>query len=214
MNLTKISLGLAVMLALSLAAVPTASAAQFKSSSSPVSLHGEANTTAHVFKIDGQAAECNGNFSKSSLSTPANTIPGISASYSGCKAFGFLGTLNMGGCTYEYLQPNATLNGNMAIRCGNPNNAFLITIFASAFGSECEVKIGETNNTNLSKITYANNNPFTGEVLATAAVTGLTATKTKDNGLCPLSGTGSTSAATFEGPTRWWGTLGITFSVA
>lgn len=192
--------------------VSSASAAQFTSTSSPVMLFGEDNGK-HVFKVDGQSVTCNvGKFEKASLTTPANVIPGVTAAYSSCTAFGFAGaTVNMGNCTYEFLQPNASFEGNVAFRCNSSGKA---TVFSSVFGSECEVTIGEASNTNLSKVTYKNlaNSPT--KVEMTAAVTGITANKVKDNGLCPLSGTGSTSNATYEGPTVVEGTSGIGISVS
>lgn len=187
--------------------VSSASAAQFKSSSSPVMLFGE-DTGNHVFKVDGQSVTCKkAVFEKASLATPANVVTGVTAAYNECTAFGFAGaTVNMGNCTYEFQQPNATLNGKVAFRCTSGT----AKVFSSVFGSECEVTIGEASNTSLSNVSYANN--ATG-VTITAGVTGITANKIKDNGLCPLSGTGSTANATYEGPTNVNGTGGINVSV-
>jgi hypothetical protein len=183
----------------------------FQAGKSPVMLFGEASGN-HTFTVDGQSVTCTSAvFEKASLATPANTIPGVTASYNGCSAFGFSGAaVKMNNCTFEFLTPNTGLNGNIALRCG----ATPATVNVSVFGSECSVSFGESGNTNLSKLTYKNNNPSAGKVLVTAAVNGITATKNKDNGLCPLSGTGTVTNATYNGPVPVQGTSGIAISIA
>lgn len=201
--------GLVALIAASAAlfSASSASAAQFLSTSSPVTLYGQ-DSGNHVFTVDGQAVTCtSASFEKTALATPANTIWGVSAAYSNCTAFGFYpATVNMGNCTYELLQPNSTLEGNVSLRCNvNP-----ITIKVTSFGgTECRVTIGEFGNTNLSKISYANHNPTAGKVLATATVTNIMVTKLTDNFLCPLSGVGTVNNGTYNGPTPVEGAGGV-----
>lgn len=207
------TLGLVAVAIAALAAfvgVSSASAAQFKSTSSPVMLFGQ-DTGNHVFKVDNQSVTCtNAVFEKTSLTTPANTVPGVTAAYNGCTAFGFAGaSVKMNNCTYEFLTPPNANEGNVAVRCG----ATPATVNASVFGSECSVSIGESGNTNLSKLLYTNNSPTAGKVLVEANVTGITVKKNVDNGLCPLSGTGTVTNGNYNGPTPVEGTSGIGVSV-
>lgn len=211
MKLKRIGVVLVGVLAVFALSASAASAAQFKSNSSPVMTFGQ-DSGNHVFKVDGQAVACNSAvFEKASLATPANTVPGITAAYSNCTMFGFAGaTVNFGNCTIEILTPNATLNANVALRCG----ASPVTANVSVFGSECSVSIGESGNTNLSGVSDANNNPSAGKVLVTANISGITVKKNKDNGLCPLSGAGTVTNGTYTGPTPVEGTSGVGISVA
>jgi hypothetical protein len=193
------------------AAPSISGAAQFKSSSTPVMLFGEAvNGTLFGFTVDGQAFECGKTvFEKASLSTPANTVPGVTVQGNECVGFGFVGaTLNMGNCTLEFQQPNASLEGKVALRCTGGST---VVLKSSVFGSECEVKVGEASNTSLSKYSASNN--ATGVTISIQA-TGVTETKTKDNGLCPLSGIGTTANGTFMSGPLFNGTGGINFSVS
>lgn len=166
----------------------------------------------HVFTVEGLEVNCwEGRFEKFELALPANTISGVTAQYNNCEAFTFPGaTVNMGNCTYEFQEPNAALEGNIAVRC---SGAAPISIKGAFFGGECKVTIGETGNTELAKISYANNTPTEGRVLATAAVTGIAVNKVTDNGFCPLKGLGISSSGEYEGPTPVEATAGIGISV-
>jgi hypothetical protein len=204
MKLTKISLALAAVLAVSAVAASAAMAApeSFRSTSSPVNLLGEQTTGVnHVFTLDGQKVECNkAVFQKSSLTTPATSIPGVSAAYSECTAFGFVNAeVNMGTCTYTFLQPNS-LVGKVGIFCGAESGGKkpFIKIRASFLGSTCEAQVSQNaTNESLSKLEYKNNGTT---VDVTANVSGISVNKTADSGACPLSGTGA-GTATYTGPT-------------
>jgi hypothetical protein len=203
MKLTKISLALAAVLAVSAVAASAAMAApeSFRSTSSPVSLLGEQTTgTNLVFTLDGQKVECNkAVFEKASLSTPATSVPGVSAAYSECTAFGFMNfEVNMGTCTYTFLQPNS-LVGNVGIFCGPEAGVHkpFIKIRTSFLGSVCETQISQNaTNENLSKLEYKNNGST---VDVSANVSGISVNKTVDSGACPLSGTGA-GTASLAGP--------------
>lgn len=237
MKLTKIAVALVAALSMSVVMASSASAAEFefKSNKSPVMLFGQ-DSGNHVFKVDGQSVTCtNAVFEKASQATPTKEIPGVNAAYNGCTAFGFAGaSVNMGNCSYTFKRPANLITpktentpeivhiaGNVAVVCNkvlnNTNKTediIPVTVNSSVFGSECSVSLNNTGNSNLSKLLYQNNNPAAGEVLVTAQVTGITATKNKDNGLCPLSGTGTTTNATYDGPTPVKATEGIGISVA
>ena len=189
-------------------ATSSASAAQFKSNSTPVMVHGEQSPSSpDVIKIDGQPIECTkAVLEQASLTTPANTLP-LSATYSGCSS-GFSGwNINMGNCYFELLQPNAELRGNLAIRCSGANN---IIMKSFVLGGECEVSIGEAGNTNLPSVGYSN---LSGRISMSIGVNGITANKLKDNLICLLSGTGETKNMAYNGPLVLEGTSGIGISV-
>ncbi|HEU5253581.1 MAG TPA: hypothetical protein VFU16_09690 [Solirubrobacterales bacterium] len=219
MKLTKLTLALVAVLAMS-AMMASAASANYQSSSSPVDLFGSQNGK-HAFKVDGQAVECNvANFTRNGLTTPANTVTTVVASYSNCTAFGFASaSVNMGTCTYRFdattgASPPAS---NISIVCTNnsnvnslPNNGD-IRVFSSVFGSECEVHVESQNLKGT--LSFLNNTPVAGDVRVVAAVTGLVAEVTKDNGLCPLSGTGVTNNSTYNGNTDVTGNGAITLTV-
>jgi hypothetical protein len=219
--MTRIGIALAAVLAIMTLTTSVTTAAEFKSSSSPVMLFG-GDSGNHRFTVDGQAVTCNGAaFEKGSLTTPANTVRDVNASYNSCTAFGFAGaTVNMGSCTYEFLQPSKIntneFKGNVALGCAIETfpNVFIetpITIKSSVFGSTCEVLIHESGNTNLSSLRYENH---AGDITVIAEVSGISVKKTVDNGLCPLSGTGTVSNGTYNGPTTGSATSGINFFIS
>ena len=219
MNLTKLALALAAIAALTaFVGVSAASAADYTSSSSPVNLSGNQNTT-HKFNVDGSNVSCtSATFTRNGLSTPANEVQGVVATYGNCTAFGFAATVNMGTCTYNFDTPNFFNNANIDVACtsnanitGNATNNGDARIVTNVLGSECEVHVESQNNKGT--LTFENNQPSAGDVLAKAAVTGLTAEKTKDNKLCPLSGIGTVNNSTYNGNTGITGDSSITLEV-
>jgi hypothetical protein len=210
MKLTsKLGIAMVAVLALSAVAASAASAAEFKATSSPVMLFGSQEGK-HAFTVDGSSVECEtATFEAASVTAPSKTVT-VTPAYSGCTAFGFAkAKVEMNGCVYEFLQPNASLEGNVHFVCG-ANKA---RVFVSSLGSECEVLIGETGNTNLSKVTYKNEATSPTKVKVIANVTGITAEKTKDTNFCPLKGTGTVTNASYTGNTLVEGTAGIGISV-
>jgi lipopolysaccharide export system protein LptA len=103
--------------------------------------------------------------------------------------------------------------GKFGIRCKDPKNDF-ITLFSKLFTEECEVRIGETSNTSLSTLSYANDTPKAGKVRVTANISGVTANKAKDNGTCPLTGTGATNTVSYTGTTDVEALLGANFAIS
>jgi hypothetical protein len=201
MKLTKIAAALAATLAMATVAVSGASAAQYRSSSASVALFGEGSF--HQFIVDNSSVECNtANFEKASQNMPTSEITNLTAGYSGCTAFGFSGaTVNMGNCTYKLKQPNTVtaphkFEANIALVCGGANP---MTINSSVFGSECSVSMGGGgNNGNLQDIGLEVETA-TGHILGDLAVSTMTVTKNKDNGLCPLNGTGTVNNGGYYG---------------
>lgn len=215
MKSIKISIALTVALALTAVTASAASALTFNSSSSPVALSGTSGTSTHIWKVDGQTTECTAEFSKSAMNSGSNAISNIEVTYSSCLVFGIPGSVNMGNCTYEFLTPNdaPAIMGKFAVRCNDPKNDF-ITLLSKLFGEECEVKIGETGNTSLSTLSYVNNTPKAGTFRVTAALTGMSANKTRDNTTCPLTGTGATNTVTYSGTIDTQGLLGASIAVS
>ncbi|HEU5251889.1 MAG TPA: hypothetical protein VFU16_01005 [Solirubrobacterales bacterium] len=156
----------------------------------PAELKG-AQTTTLVFKVDGQAAQCNSATFSGTQNEPLDAIE-LEASFSNCTAFGFSGaTVTMNTCKFK---PNADTSTNGFI-CGETP----IKIKSSAFGSTCEVQIGESGNTKLSKFSASTVNSSPKTVSGKFELTGMAANKTADTGLCPLSGAGNTNNATLNG---------------
>ena len=215
MNLTRIGAVLAAALAISAVTASAAAALTFNSTSSPATLKGTSGNTAHLWKVDGQTTECTAEFSKASMNSGSNALSNIEATYSSCLVFGIPGAVNMGNCTYEFLTPNDTpaIMGKFGIRCKDPKNDF-ITLYSKLFGEECEVRIGETSNTSLSTLSYVNDTPKAGTFRVTAAITGMTVNKSKDNTTCPLSGTGATNTVTYSGTMDTQGVLGASIAVS
>ena len=217
------TLGLVAMAIAALTAfvgVSAASAAQYKASSSPANLTGN-QTNTHKFNVDGSNVSCTGaTFTRNGLGTAENEVSLVVASYNNCTAFGFAATVNMGTCTYNFDTPNAGLTANVDIACtsnanvtGNATNNGDARVLTNVFGSECEVHVeSQANKTGLS---FKNVTEGTDKnVTVNSAVNALTAEKTKDNGLCPLSGTGVTNNATYNGETAVSGQAGVNIEVA
>ena len=211
MKLTKIAIALAAVLAMSALVASAAAAAQYKSNASPVMLHGAQSGEGLVFSVDGQKTTCNtAEFNRASQATPANEVTGVVATYANCTTFGFAGsTVNMGNCTYTFKQPTLVegmdYKANFGIACG----ATPITIKSSVFGSECEITIGQTGNENLAHMLIHRLTTPPVALLITFTVTGMRVTKVKDNGLCPLSGTGVVNNGTLNGSVNFEGTESI-----
>ena len=212
MKLTKmVGAALVAVLALSAVAVSAASAAEFKATSSPVNLIAGQDTT-HALTMDGSSVTCEtATFEENGVAAPSKTVK-LTPSYSGCTAFGFVNTkIEMNGCRYEFLEPNSALAGNVRLRC--PTQETKVRLFTSVFGSTCEVLIGESGNTNLSKVSYKNEATSPTSVKVTAAITGITAEKTKDTGICPLKGTGVIHSVEYSGTSTVEGLSGIGIAV-
>jgi hypothetical protein len=205
MKLTKIAIALVAVLAMSAVVASGASANPLQSNAKNVILIAEDNGS-HTFTVDGQKVVCNkAVFESGELAIPANTISPVNAVYNTCTAFGFAGaTVNMGNCHYDFTTPNH-INANehtsevMIVCTGNTGNT--INVNSSVFGSECSVSIGQNaTNEHLAHVVIDNttNNAPKDLTLTIKVTSGIQVTKNKDNGLCPLSGTGTVNNGTYN----------------
>jgi hypothetical protein len=168
----------------------TASASEFTSEA------GEAEVTAtqtesgkHVLAIEGSKMECG----EATFQTEGEVADGESLQvhpvYGGCKSFGFIGaTVTTTGCHYLFTAgsptSSSTFNGSFHIIC---TGGAKIKIVAGT----CEVQIGSQEA--LGSLMYTNLEG--GELGFEFALEEIEAEKTKDGFLCPLSGTGATTAS-------------------
>ena len=200
MNLTRM-LGLAVLAVLALSAfgASTASAAEFKGEGKDAIFYGvQAAGQSNEWKIDGSNKTfCKKASYKSKLTIlPTKTVL-LEPTFEECSALEYSeknSTLEMGGCKFELLQPNVSMESNVAIRCPAGES---IRFFGSGVG-ECEALIGEAGNTNLGKASYKNiaSSPTKWEVSLT--LIGITVDKKKDGFFCNLNGTGVVTNGVFN----------------
>lgn len=203
-------LGVAIA-AFALLPAQVALAGEFTASWAPAMLRGDAVGGAHVFTIEGSKVECKkATLEKSGQGFQSSTVNGLAASYKECTAFGIVGaTVEMRSCGYDLLEPNAEGIGNLAITCfgGEP---ITITAAIPAFGTKCEVQIGA--HSGVGQLTYTNHMGSPTYILIDFNVSGLSVNKSADTGLCPLGGTGKTTA-TYTGDTYFGATDSISFTV-
>ena len=206
MKLTKIAIALVVVLAMSAVVASGASAKKLISNAATnVSLSGEDTGKTHKFTVDGQNVTCEkAVFNTGTIALPASTVT-ANAVYTNCTAFGFAATVNMGNCHYRINTPTKLAEDNYTasvdVICNATANSAnnVINVNTNVFGSECSVSIGAQANKNHILIKNETANvPKDLSLNITVAET-ITATKNKDNGLCPLSGTGTVNNASYNG---------------
>lgn len=207
MNLTKLTTVLVVVLAMSAVVASSASAKMLISNAgvNTASLKGEDTAKTHVLTIDGQSLTCeNTVMTTGTINLPAATLT-MNTVANGCSSFGFAGaTVNMGNCHYRINTPTKLkeheYTASLDIICnGTANSANnVINISSSVFGSECSVSIGAQAGRNHIIIHNTTTN-VPKDITLTTTLEGITATKNKDNGLCPLSGTGTVNNVTTNG---------------
>ncbi|HEU5252885.1 MAG TPA: hypothetical protein VFU16_06130 [Solirubrobacterales bacterium] len=207
MKLTKFAIALVAVLALSALVASAASANQLTSpGNNSVSLTA-IDTGNFVYSVDGQNVTCTeSHYATGAMAVPANAIT-MNAVYTGCTSFGFAGsTVNMGNCHYGFTTPEKIntdeYTSKLSIICKDTKNSAsnTININSSVFGSECSISIGETGNEALAHVIIHNTTGNVPKDLTfTTTVTGIRIVKNKDNGLCPLSGTGTVNNGTFNG---------------
>lgn len=200
MSFRKVLLALAICGALPGAFAPLAAAepGEFLHSEYPNSVQAISNVNG-VLRIDNQAVTCNTeDLNSVSQNGPATELT-LTPSFSGCTAFGFANaSVNVNGCTYQLTQPAGsadTWNGGFAVKCPAGKK---IAIFSSVFGSECKAEIGEQT---LASGVSLNNDTTNAAIDLTFNLSGIRVTKTVDNSLCPLSGTGTVNNATYTNNT-------------
>jgi hypothetical protein len=166
------ALGVAAVAVLAMTAfmASAASAKEFKSTGYTVSVTGTQEGN-HVFDAAGNSITCKKAMFDGQLSTASETLT-VEAGYAECTAFGVVGVkVSMGSCSYEL---NA--NGTVSVAGGTACDANPITYTADAgiFG-HCTVKVGSTQNGNLTGVTYSN--VANGDVTVTPNVQSVTYTQ-------------------------------------
>jgi hypothetical protein len=177
------TLGVAVVAVLALSAVvaSAASATNFTASKYPTTFTATSEKGNDVFTIEGQSVECKSHFSGEA--TAASETMTVTASYTECRAFGFLSaSVNMNGCDYVF-----HTNGEVDIAGCNGGKIAIVA-------STCEAQVGEQSG--LKSVTLANG---VGDITAQANVSGISASVTKDGFGCPFSGTGNKTATYKQG---------------
>jgi hypothetical protein len=156
-----------------------ASAASFTASSYPTT--GTATSAAgnDVFTTEGGNVQCNSHF-HATLGAASNDLT-VEPTYTGCQAFGFL-EATVTGCRYTFTAVSTT-SANVDVV------------------SPCTVKAGTCHITVHSQgprsgITLTNNPA--GDISVKADLSNLTTTVITDGFLCPFSGTGEKTGATYK----------------
>jgi hypothetical protein len=149
-----LTVALFAVLALSVVSVASASAAvEFRAEASPVVVKAKSTET-HVFNIGGTKVEC----SEASFESAATAVPTtkvvVSATYTGCKAFGFASaTVKMNKCQYEFVLKNEGPPFKANVNIVNCEAGKSIEITAST----CTVKVaGAPSNQNLALVEFIN----------------------------------------------------------
>jgi hypothetical protein len=130
--------GLAIVLTMLLGA-GSASAAQFRAPSYPVSLSGEALAIPAMEMTTATGISKCATMTLSGTATGASSSISVTPSYSGCKAFGVKASLNMNSCSYVLNSTNevSPFTGTADISCSKAGDAIEI----SPEGMNCKVKL-------------------------------------------------------------------------
>lgn len=206
MKSLKIGALLVAAMAVMAVTASAASAAEYTAAAYPVTVTGS-QVGQHVFSVDGSEVKCSSATFSSANNTEATSELTIHATYSGCTAFGLVGaTVDMKSCHYVFKTPSGSpLTSAVKVVCnGQPIEINVSTILGS-----CEVRVGEQE--------PAGGNTYTnlagGKVTVDTEVTGIKANVVKDTGICPLSGTGERTNATYVGHSVAEGSSGIAIDV-
>lgn len=196
-------LGVAMVAALALSAVASASAAEFRGATSPVTVTGSQSTT-HKFTVEGSTVTCTtATFSSAATAVPTSEVL-ITPVYKGCTAFGIAGaTVSMNGCQYKF---HSGPPGTVDFVCSSGKTV----ISVSTFLGKCKVEVPGSNaskNQGLGGVTYTNTPA--GKVTVGANVTGITAEIVESTGICPLT-KGTVTNASYSGETIVEGNGGAT----
>ncbi|HKF83364.1 MAG TPA: hypothetical protein VKB23_10445 [Solirubrobacterales bacterium] len=159
MNTTK-TLGVAGILAVALTVllgVVSASAAEFRASSYPETLTGEAITSPTIeMKATSGTIKCSAASPSGSISKASSTIS-VTPGYSGCKAFGTTASVATNSCSYSLnsLNEKHPYTGSIDVACSKAGDAIVIT----PTGLSCKVRIPAQ--AGLSGVEYKNGQTFT-----------------------------------------------------
>ncbi|HVQ58618.1 MAG TPA: hypothetical protein VMS60_06885 [Solirubrobacterales bacterium] len=200
-----LGLALVAVFAMSAVGASAASAANFMSEGN-VEGNVEANqSTTHVFSIEGNDVTCTtAKFVSGVVASPTASVK-VHPTYTGCTAFGFVGsTVTTTGCDYNLTAPGTVeggkVAGNIAVECSAGSKIVIVA-------GTCEVTVAAQSFTK--GLTFENVASTPKTLTLKAAVTGISSTKVKDGFLCPLSGTGAASG-TYTGNTLVKGFQGAT----
>jgi hypothetical protein len=164
-------------LALCALAAPGASALEFTAAEYPITIKGAAEGD-HVYEIGGGKVICRGGQFSGSLSGPSATLT-LTSVYSGCTAFGFISTIESGGCDWAL-----SANGAAAINCGaNPLTYGAANICRTTIKGQSD----------LTTNTYTNGKPTANTITASTTITNLHAV-VHGTAFCPVA----TTTTTFE----------------
>lgn len=176
------------LLAVGALASAPARASDFTASSYPTYFSGKSALGNDVFKTEAGSVECEASFS--GLIQEASETEWVDASYTNCKAFGFLSaSVEMGSCHYFF-----HASGEVDLSCAYFDILkgewveYPIVIVAST----CEVWI--ESQFGLASVALVNG---FGDILAQANVSGIEYNVKKDGFLCPFSGTGEKTGGTY-----------------
>jgi hypothetical protein len=186
-NLKVLSLALVAVCAMSAMIASAASAASFTSAGYPSTITGEGGITAAekftLGKNDHFATiECNHSTYHGTLSAASSTLT-VQPHYSECKAFGLSATVYSTGCQYIF-HATSTSSSTVDLECASAQ------IFIAA--GTCEVTVGTQ--TGLKSAGTKNSGSH---VDVTPNISGIAYTTLIDGFLCPLTGTGSRTGATY-----------------
>jgi hypothetical protein len=183
-NLKVLALAVGAVLALTAMMVSAASAASYTASAYPATATGSNTKGSEVFTVEHGKVECDSHF-EGSLSAASSTLT-VKPKYTSCEALGFLeGTVNMEGCDYLF-HATSTTSSTVDVVC--TSGSIKITAGTCRF----EVK-GQTG---LKSVGTTNSG---GSVIAKPNVSGIAYTVTQDGFLCPFTGTGNKTGATYTG---------------
>lgn len=195
----RLGLAAVAVLALSAFSASSASAAQFLGEGKTIQFYGaQAAGQSNEWKIDGgNVSTCKtASYLSDAKLTPRKTLL-LTPTFGECEILEYseeASTFETNGCQFELLEPNVSLESNVAIRCPSGNS---IRFYGVGFG-ECEALIGETGNTNLSKATSKNLGGSPSKFEVKIALSGITVDKKKDGIFCNLSGTGVVTNGVFN----------------
>jgi hypothetical protein len=186
-NLKVLGLALVAVCAMSAMIASAASAASFTSANYPATISGEGGiTAAEKFTLGatdhGATVECNHSTYSGTLSAASSTLT-VQPHYSECKAFGLSATVNATNCTYVF-HATSTSSSTVDVECGTK----AIVIEAGT----CKVEVDTQ--TGLKSVGTKGNGSH---VDVTPNVTGIAYTSITDGFLCPLTGTGSRTGASY-----------------
>ncbi|HVO53141.1 MAG TPA: hypothetical protein VMT37_01880 [Solirubrobacterales bacterium] len=168
----------------------------FETFNFPGAVSGE-QQEAQTFSLEGGllSVSCSHATFSGELEEPSETLT-VTPAYSECKASGLSATVETHGCQYVFHGGESLgegkFKGTADISCPSGES---IEILAAA--NTCDAKIGSQSG--LSSITYTNQGEAPQKIKITEELGSLHYTVSKDEGSCPLSGTGEKTNGTAKG---------------